>query len=147
MMEDDASSAWLHMDCRLVRIARTELDARAADPNRRMLAKGSNSSDCVMIRALLSIFSPLMTKSVDRKLCSRIRTVPRSSIRTSPVKRLSSLCACGARSPIKKTEDLATNANEYACLAPHVHDMEIDDTALIGSRGTLRGFQNRYIPL
>jgi hypothetical protein len=82
MMEDDASSAWLHMDCRLVRIARTELDARAADPNRRMLAKGSNSSDCVVIRALTTIFSPLVTISVDRELWLANQDGAVSSIRT-----------------------------------------------------------------
>ena len=57
-MEDDDHSFWLYMACGLVRIARPELDAWAADPERKIQATLLDSSDGVRSHAGSSGFSP-----------------------------------------------------------------------------------------
>ena len=52
VMEDDDHSFWLYMACGLVRIARSELDAWAADPKRTIQATVFDSSDGVRSHAI-----------------------------------------------------------------------------------------------
>jgi PAS domain S-box-containing protein len=68
MMEDDAHSVWLYMACGLVRIARPELDAWAADPNRTIQSTVFDSSDGVSSHSFTSGYSPLVTKSPNGRL-------------------------------------------------------------------------------
>lgn len=66
--EDDFHSFWLYMACGLVRIARSELDAWAANSNHTVQATTFDSSDGVRILALSGSFSPQVSKSPDGKL-------------------------------------------------------------------------------
>lgn len=68
MMEDDAHSVWLYMACGLVRIARPELDAWAADPKRTIQSTVFDSSDGVSSHSFTSGYSPLVTKSPNGRL-------------------------------------------------------------------------------
>ena len=68
MMEDDSHSVWLYMACGLVRIARPELDAWAADPKRPVHAAVFDSSDGVRSQAVASVYNPNVSKTADGKL-------------------------------------------------------------------------------
>jgi signal transduction histidine kinase/ligand-binding sensor domain-containing protein len=68
MMEDDAHSVWLETACGLVRIARPELDAWAADPKRTIQATVFDYSDGVRSHSFASGYSPRVAKSTDGKL-------------------------------------------------------------------------------
>jgi signal transduction histidine kinase/ligand-binding sensor domain-containing protein len=70
-MEDDAQSVWLNMPCGLARVARSELDAWAAAPDkaeRTIQATVFDSSDGVRIVSTVSSLSPHVAKSRDGKL-------------------------------------------------------------------------------
>jgi signal transduction histidine kinase len=67
-MEDDDHSFWLYMACGLVRIARPELDAWAADPKRTIQVTVFDSSDGVESLSTTSGYSPRVAKSADGKL-------------------------------------------------------------------------------
>ena len=67
-MEDNEHSVWLYMGCGLVRIARPELDAWAADPKRTIQATVFDSSDGVRSHATSWGYSPSVAKSTDGKL-------------------------------------------------------------------------------
>jgi signal transduction histidine kinase/ligand-binding sensor domain-containing protein len=67
-IEDDDRSLWLYTSCGLVRIARTELDAWVADPQRRIETTVWDSSDGVRLGAVATSFNPPVTKSTDGKL-------------------------------------------------------------------------------
>jgi ligand-binding sensor domain-containing protein len=68
MMEDDAGSVWLYTTCGLVRIARLELDAAAADPTRMFKTAVFDSSDGVRSHSFAIGYSPRVTKAADGKL-------------------------------------------------------------------------------
>jgi signal transduction histidine kinase/ligand-binding sensor domain-containing protein len=67
-VEDDAHSFWLYMACGLVRIARPDLDAWAADPNRTIQATVFDSTDGVRSHAFTSGKTPRVAKSEDGRL-------------------------------------------------------------------------------
>jgi ligand-binding sensor domain-containing protein len=67
-IEDSDQSMWLYMDCGLVRIVKTELDAWVADPTRVLKTEFFDTSDGVRGHASSGGFSPLMTKSADGKI-------------------------------------------------------------------------------
>ena len=68
-LEDDAHSFWLYTACGLVRIARSELDAWAADPKRIIQSTTFDSSDGVRLRAIAtSEYTPRVAKASDGKL-------------------------------------------------------------------------------
>src|SRR5271163_2264165 len=67
--EDDSHSFWLYTACGLVRIARSELDAWAADPKRIIQSTTFDSSDGVRLRAIaVSEYTPRVAKASDGKL-------------------------------------------------------------------------------
>ena len=68
VVEDDAHSFWLYMACGLVRIARSELDAWADDPNRTIQATVFDSSDGVRSHSFTSGNTPRVAKSADGRL-------------------------------------------------------------------------------
>ena len=67
-MEDDAQSFWLYTDCGLLRIARSELDAWASDPNRTVRSAVFDSSDGVHKRGENPNYSPSVVKSPDGRI-------------------------------------------------------------------------------
>jgi signal transduction histidine kinase/ligand-binding sensor domain-containing protein len=68
VMEDNDHSFWLYTACGLVRVARTELDAWAADPKRTIQTAVFDSSDGVRSQAQGAGFSPHVAKTADGKL-------------------------------------------------------------------------------
>jgi signal transduction histidine kinase/ligand-binding sensor domain-containing protein len=67
--EDDSHSFWLYTACGLVRIARSELDAWAADPKRIIQSTTFDSSDGARLRAIaVSEYTPRVAKASDGKL-------------------------------------------------------------------------------
>jgi signal transduction histidine kinase/ligand-binding sensor domain-containing protein len=71
VMEDDANAVWLNMPCGLVRVARSELGAWAAAPNksgRRIESRVFESSDGIRNSATAGGFTPHVAKSSDGKL-------------------------------------------------------------------------------
>jgi signal transduction histidine kinase/ligand-binding sensor domain-containing protein len=66
--EDDAHSFWLYTACGLVRIARPELDAWAADPQRAVQVTFLESSDGVRSHAATSGYSPRVAKTADGRI-------------------------------------------------------------------------------
>jgi len=66
--EDDRHSFWLYTACGLVRIARTELEAWAAHPERTIQATVFGVADGVRSHANASSYNPRVTKSTDGKL-------------------------------------------------------------------------------
>jgi signal transduction histidine kinase/ligand-binding sensor domain-containing protein len=67
-VEDDNHSFWLYTACGLVRIARSDLDSWAANPNRAVHPTVFDSSDGVRSTAGASSCSPRVAKSKDGKL-------------------------------------------------------------------------------
>ena len=67
-MEDDDHSVWLGMTCGLVLIARSELDAWAADPKRMIQTTVFDASDGIRMAAGVSGFTPRVAKSADGRI-------------------------------------------------------------------------------
>ena len=68
-MEDDDRSLWLYTACGLVRIARGELDAWVADPQRRIEMTVWDAADGVRLHPISpASFGPTFAKSADGKL-------------------------------------------------------------------------------
>jgi len=68
-MEDDDRSLWLYTACGLVRIARAELDAWVADPQRRIETTVWDAADGVRLHPVSpATFRPAVAKSADGKL-------------------------------------------------------------------------------
>jgi len=68
-MEDDDRSFWLYTSCGLVRIARAELDAWVADPNRKVQITVWDAADGVRLRSsAASEYGPRVTKAADGKI-------------------------------------------------------------------------------
>ncbi|MBV9744300.1 MAG: PAS domain-containing protein, partial [Acidobacteriia bacterium] len=68
IMEDNQSSYWLYTRCGLVRIARAELDAWAADSKRTIRATTFDTADGIRPVASLKGFRPGVTKSSDGRI-------------------------------------------------------------------------------
>jgi signal transduction histidine kinase/ligand-binding sensor domain-containing protein len=68
MMEDDAHSVWLGMECGVARIARSELDAWSADPNHSIQDTFFDISDGVRSQLATTFYSPSVAKAADGKL-------------------------------------------------------------------------------
>jgi len=68
-IEDDDRSLWLYTACGLVRIARSEVDAWIADPNRRVQPTVWDAADGVNVLAVSpAYYNPPVAKSADGKL-------------------------------------------------------------------------------
>ena len=68
IIEDQLGSYWLYTACGLVRIARTELDAWAADPKRIIRSTTFDSADGIRLVPILTPSRPAVTKSRDGKI-------------------------------------------------------------------------------
>ena len=67
IIEDDAASYWLNMRCGLVRIARSDLRAWAANPQRRIEVTAFDRTDGVRL-SRVQIERPVVTKSADGRI-------------------------------------------------------------------------------
>ena len=68
-MEDNEHSLWLYTRCGVVRIARTELDAWIADPQRKVQTTVWDAADGVRLRSVAaSSYSPRVARATDGKL-------------------------------------------------------------------------------
>ncbi|MBV8573142.1 MAG: hypothetical protein JO319_21180, partial [Acidobacteriaceae bacterium] len=67
-VQDDASSVWLYTPCGLLRVPRTELDAWVSDPSRSIHFTVFDSADGVRTHALLTGYTPRVSKSVNGQL-------------------------------------------------------------------------------
>jgi signal transduction histidine kinase/ligand-binding sensor domain-containing protein len=127
IIEDDLSSYWLYTRCGLIQIARTELDAWAADPKRTIHATTFDSSDGVRLLPILTGYRPAVTKSSDGKIWfvngATLGFINPRHIITNPLP------------PPVHIEQIRADGKTYdptggLHLAPHVRDLTIDYTAL-----------------
>jgi signal transduction histidine kinase/streptogramin lyase len=126
-MEDDDHSFWLYMACGLVRIARTELDAWAADRKRTIQTTVFDSSDGVRNLALPAGYSPHFAKGADGKLW----LVTLDGVSVIDPRNLS----YNKLAPPVHIEEITADRKKYETsanlrLPPLVRDLEIDYTAL-----------------
>jgi PAS domain S-box-containing protein len=68
LIDDDTDSSWLYTACGLARVARSELDAWAVDPQRRVQAKVFDSSDGIRSHAGVDYPAPRVAKTADGRL-------------------------------------------------------------------------------
>jgi len=68
MIDDDASAYWLYTQCGLLRVARTELDAWAADPKRTIRLTTFDAADGIRLVPTLSGMHPQVAKSSNGKI-------------------------------------------------------------------------------
>jgi len=127
VIEDDHHSFWLYTACGLVRIARTELEAWAADPKRTIQATVYDSSDGVRSRAAAMAFGLQIAESADGKLWfASYDGVSVIDPRHLPFNKLL---------PPVHIEQITANRKKYDAashvrIPPLVRDLEIDYTAL-----------------
>ena len=131
MMEDDFHSVWLYTACGLVRIARTELDAWASDPKRKVHVTVFDSSDGVRSHSIAGDYTPHVAKTTDGKLwfptfdgISVIdpRHLPFNAL--PPPVHIEQVTADG------KSYNSPSQGSEGLRLPPRVRDVWIDYTAL-----------------
>ena len=127
-MEDASHSFWLYTDCGLLRIARSELDAWASDPNRTVHAAVFDSSDGVHKRGEDPNYSPSVVRSPDGRIwfttydgMSRV-----ADPQHLPFNRLPPPVHLERITADRKTYQTASSLR----LPPLVRDLEIDYTAL-----------------
>ena len=68
IIDDDVASYWLYTGCGLLRIARRELDAWAADPKRKIQLTLFDSADGIPPRGILLPWRPHVTKTPDGRI-------------------------------------------------------------------------------
>ncbi|HEX2454679.1 MAG TPA: two-component regulator propeller domain-containing protein [Vicinamibacterales bacterium] len=68
IIEDDAASYWLYLRCGLVRIARSDMQAWAANPQRSVQATTFDRTDGVRLSGVNKLERPMVAKSSDGKL-------------------------------------------------------------------------------
>lgn len=131
MEDDDAHAFWLYMPCGLARIARTELDAWADNPNRTIQTTVFDSADGVRSLDESGHLSPQVSKSPDGKLWF----LPWDGVsvldpRHIPVNKLLPPVHIEQIVADRKAYDPASNVNGTMRLPPLVRDLQIDYTAL-----------------
>jgi PAS domain S-box-containing protein len=129
--EEDDRSLWLYMACGLVRIARSELDAWVADPNRTIQATVFDSSDGVRSTLLIGVFHPQVARTPD----GRLWFVTGDGVgvidpRHLPFNKLPPPVHIEQIIADRKTYNASSDANGRLRLPPLIRDLEIDYTAL-----------------
>jgi ligand-binding sensor domain-containing protein/signal transduction histidine kinase len=127
IIEDDSSSYWLYTQCGLLRIARTELDAWAADPKRTIQMTTFDATDGIRLIPVIRGFRPAVTKSSD----GRIWFLNSDTLSVVDPSRI----GINALPPPVHIERITADRKTYAArhglrLPPLVHDLTIDYTAL-----------------
>ena len=146
-IEDDDRSLWLYTACGLVRIARTELDAWVADPQRRIETTVWDAVDGVKLSAVSTSFNPPVAKSTDGKLWFLGEGVQVIDPRHIVVNKLPPPVHIDQVTADRKTYDAAQSLR----LPPLVRDLAIDFTALsfvapekVRFRYKLEGYDNDW---
>jgi len=131
LIDDDTGALWIYLACGLARVSRSELDAWATDPVRRIQATVFDASDGVRSHAGVYNFGPRAARTPDGKLwllpLDGVSVVdPRhlSRNRLPPPVHIEQITANG------KAYDPALLGKEGLKLPPRVHDLSIDYTAL-----------------
>ena len=127
LIDDDAQSSWLYTACGLVRVARSELDAWAADPQRKIKATVFDSSDGIRSHAGVYYPAPRVAKTADGKLWF----LPLDGVSVVDPHRL----PFNKLPPPVHVEQIAADGKTYAAvsglrLPARVRDLSIDFTAL-----------------
>jgi signal transduction histidine kinase/ligand-binding sensor domain-containing protein len=138
VMEDDAHSFWLYMACGLVRVARSELEAWAAngvdkDPKGAIQATVWDILDGVRTLARTGGYSPRVAKSTDGKLWFLpLDGVSIVDPRHLPFSNLPPPIYVEEIAADRKTywQNSAGEASSHLRLPPLTRDLEIDYTAL-----------------
>jgi ligand-binding sensor domain-containing protein/signal transduction histidine kinase len=126
--EDDAHSFWLYTACGLVRIARSELEAWAADPNGMVKRTTFDISDGVRLRAIaVSEYTPRVAKASD----GRLWFLPFDGVNVIDPRHL----PVNKRPPPVHIEQITADRKTYETssnlrLPPLIRDLEIGYTAL-----------------
>jgi signal transduction histidine kinase/ligand-binding sensor domain-containing protein len=125
--EDDSHFSWLYMACGLVRVARSELDAWAADPDHSVQATVFDGSDGVRILAAAGTLGPQVTRSPD----GRLWFTPGDGISVIDPQHL----AFNSVPPPVYVEQITANRKPYDAttgmrLPALIRDLQIDYTAL-----------------
>ena len=129
VIEDDAHSFWLYTACGLLRVARSELDAWAADSDRKIQATVFDSSDGVRSFAEARGYSPKVAKSSDGKLWFLpLDGVSVVDPRHLPFNRLPPPVHIEQITADRKTYDATPDGSLR--LPPLIRDLQIDYTAL-----------------
>jgi signal transduction histidine kinase/ligand-binding sensor domain-containing protein len=126
-MEDEDHTAWLHMPCGLVRIARSELDAWIEDPMHILKTTVFDNSDGVRSVGIYGNYGPRVTKSPDGK----IWFVPGDGVSVIDPRHL----PFNKLPPPVHVEQITADGKTYDAsnglsLPAHVRDLSIDYTAL-----------------
>jgi len=127
LIDDDVRSSWLYTACGLVRVARSELDAWAAEPQRKIQATVFDSSDGIRSHAGVYYPAPRVAKAADGKLWF----LPLDGVSVVDPLRLS----FNKISPPVHVEQIVADGKTYEAvtglrLPPRVRDLSIDFTAL-----------------
>jgi len=127
LIDDDSQSFWLYTACGLVRVARSELDAWAGDPQRKIRVTVFDSSDGIRSHAGVYYPAPRVAKTVDGKLWF----LPLDGVSVVDPNRL----PFNTLPPPVHVEQITADRKQYASrsglrLPPLVRDLEIDYTAL-----------------
>ena len=127
IIEDDQSSYWLYTRCGLLRIARTEMDAWAADPKRTIRPTIFDAADGIRLVATTSGFRPAVTKASDGKIWflngNTVSVIDPSQVVVNtlpPPVHIEQITA----------DHKSYNADSGLRLPPLVRDLSIDYTAL-----------------
>ena len=127
LIDDDAQSFWLYTACGLVRVARSELDAWATDPQRKIQTTVFDSSDGIRSHAGVYYPAPRVAKTADGKLWF----LPLDGVSVVDPNRLS----FNKLPPPVHIEQVTADGKSYDPVAglrlpPRVRDLSIDFTAL-----------------
>src|SRR6266705_2831605 len=130
-MEEDDRSLWLYTACGLVRIARSELDAWVADPNRTIQATVFDSSDGVRSLSSPGYYHPQVAKTPDGRLWflpwDGVSVIDPHNI---PLNKLPPPVHIEQVVANHKSYPVTSDANGNVRLPPLIRDLEIDYTAL-----------------
>lgn len=129
-VEVDASF-WLYTACGLLRVARTELEKWASDPTRTVQFTILDSSDGVRSHALLTGYTPRVSKSTDGKLWfAHFQSVSVVDPHHLPLNEIAPQVHVEQITADHKSYDPAAYGNGRVPLPARLRDLEIDYTAL-----------------
>jgi signal transduction histidine kinase/ligand-binding sensor domain-containing protein len=130
-IEDADHFSWLYTPCGLVRVARSELDAWASDPRRRIDTTVFDASEGVAIVAAIGSYGPHVTKAPDGKIWFATREgVTRIDPRRLPHNDLPPPLHVEQISADGKVYDASAVGSGRLRLPPRVRDLILDYTAL-----------------
>ena len=133
-MEDDAQSVWLMMPCGLVRVALSELEARASAADnaaRTIHATVFDSSDGLRSLAVVGDYTPRVGKSADGKLWFSVPDgISVVDPHHLPFNKLPPPVHIEKVTADRKTYDVSSGLSGPELLPPLIRYLEIDYTAL-----------------